>query len=715
LKKISLKIVLAIVLCSSFLLVSAGTLTFRTFSEIVKSNAMEELNVILENESLNFNSETARYITGVRSIKGVVLSKLDLSKLGNDGYLESYKADLGNMMAGVAESCNLVSSYFYFIPEIDSTEQISIDDYDGNGLFDPGKASDLGEADLSSPENDWFTGALEKGFNWSTPYYWEDADSLLISYTEAVEVDGRVIGVVGTDILADQLVKRFKDVQVLDSGRISLFNEKFDFIADEEFTGVNLSKVDPDSYKTMNESFKKGVNSGYTMYFHNGQPVYIFYKKMSNGWVMTSGIPMAEVFAELKQIQNVFILIILIGIVLAAVIAFFVGRSISRPIKQITKVMEELSNGEGNLTKSIIVHSKDETSHLADSFNTFVSNLKGIVSHIKESSHSNNTIVSSLNDSSSNAAGAAVEISSNVSSIENQIKKLNENIMETSSGIEQIGGSIIHFKEQVGEQVSAVEESSASIEEMIASLDNVSTVTNKKLESTRKLVETTRMGEDLLSETSLTFKEGIADKIDSIKDMVDTIANISSRTNLLAMNAAIEAAHAGESGKGFAVVADEIRKMAEEAAESSKSIEDIIKTIVVAIENTDDKVDKTSRAFNEIFRESNEINTVLSEIAASTVELSTGGQEILKAVELLNNSTSLISKGIEEIEIGSIGISRAIGNVNDISGQVFSGVREISSGVRDVSSSFEEVSALAGDLDQESKNLLAEVNRFVIK
>jgi len=190
LKKISLKIVLAIVLCSSFLLVSAGTLTFRTFSEIVKSNAMEELNVILENESLNFNSETARYITGVRSIKGVVLSKLDLSKLGNDGYLESYKADLGNMMAGVAESCNLVSSYFYFIPEIDSTEQISIDDYDGNGLFDPGKASDLGEADLSSPENDWFTGALEKGFNWSTPYYWEDADSLLISYTEAVEVDG---------------------------------------------------------------------------------------------------------------------------------------------------------------------------------------------------------------------------------------------------------------------------------------------------------------------------------------------------------------------------------------------------------------------------------------------------------------------------------------------------------------------------------------------
>jgi len=400
------------------------------------------------------------------------------------------------------------------------------------------------------------------------------------------------------------------------------------------------------------------------------------------------------------------------GVVAAG--AVFVGISISRPLRKVAGSLEEIAKGGGDLTAQIKVRSKDETSLLAGNFNKFIFNLKTIVTNIKNSSESNKKIGESLNNSSSNAASASIEITKNVTSIESQIKQLNNHIIDTTSGIEEIGANISQFKNQIEDQVSAVEESSASVEEMIASLENVSSVTNKKLESTKRLVNTTKQGEVLLSDTGTCFKEGIADKIGNIKDMVDVISNISERTNLLAMNAAIEAAHAGEAGKGFAVVADEIRKMAEEASSSSQGISEIISVIVDAIVNTDENVDNTSKAFRVILNEVSEIDVALNEIASNTIELASGGQEILKAVSLLNDTTSQISVGITEIETGSGNITEAMGKVHNISSEVFSGIQEISYGVKDVSSSFEEVSNLAKDLDDESMKLTMEVDRFII-
>lgn len=711
-KKISFKIILAIVISSSALLIASGIVTFSAFSNIIEKDALEELGLIINEESINFTNETKTNINAVKALKGLVINTIDTNQIGDPDYIDKYKKILEEQMLGISKGMELISLYFYIIPEIDPLEQISIDDYDGDGVYERGVATNLLEADLKSSDNDWYSMAISRGSNWTHPYYWEDAGSSLISYTESLVIKGKVVGVIGTDIMTDNIIERFNSVKILNTGSITLFDNDLNFLFDEEFIGKSLKTVDPPNYERIKKRIKD--KKGFIDYTFKGVDKILFFSVMNNGWIITSGIEVSEVFEELNKLRLIFIIIILVGVFISGAIALFIGRSISKPIKSISNSMKELSSGEGDLTKTITVESRDETALLAENFNIFIDKLKFIVSNIKQSSLKSMEIGKSLTSSSATASSASVQISSNVASIEGQISKLNNLISDTTSGTEEIGANITQFKNQISEQVSAVEESSASIEEMIASLENVATVTNKKLESTKRLVSTTKFGEGLLAETSSTFKEGIADRIGNIKDMVDVITNISARTNLLAMNAAIEAAHAGDAGKGFAVVADEIRKMAEEASGSSQAISDIIKVIISAIENTDSNVDKTSNAFKDIYTEVNEIDTALNEIASNTVELASGGQEILKAVSLLNDTTAKISQGIGEIEVGSDGITEAMGNVQHISSEVYEGVQEISNGVKEVSESFDVVSKMAHEIDDESNNLSDEVNRFII-
>lgn len=415
-------------------------------------------------------------------------------------------------------------------------------------------------------------------------------------------------------------------------------------------------------------------------------------------------------FENLKfNIFLFFIFLVFSSIIVSFLINMFINRVIT-----ISSSLEDISEVNGDLTKTIPEDGKDEISFLAIKFNTFISKLKIIIFNIKSSSIENSKISGSLNQSTSEAVSASIEIKKNSNSIKGQINKLNNNINETSSGVYQIKTNISNFRNQINEQVSAVEESSASIEEMIVSLENVSKITARKLESTKRLVATTKNGESILNQTSHSFKEGVSDKIDDIKDMIDIIKNISERTNLLAMNAAIEAAHAGDAGKGFAVVADEIRKMAEEAANSSTSISQIINIIISAINETDNNIDDTSNAFKSIYSEVEEIDTALKEISENTIELSTGGNEILQSVALLNNTTSNISIGIEEIESGAEDIKMAIEEVNIISTEVNSGVNEITTSINEVSDSFEDVAKLANKLGFETDKLNEQVNKFII-
>ena len=200
--------------------------------------------------------------------------------------------------------------------------------------------------------------------------------------------------------------------------------------------------------------------------------------------------------------------------------------------------------------------------------------------------------------------------------------------------------------------------------------------------------------------------------IDKINEMVTIINGISSQTNLLSMNAAIEAAHAGDAGRGFAVVAEEIRKLADISSTHVKEIKISINGILKGIQKTDENIESTNRAFTLISDEISDVVGALTEILSSTEELSVGGKQILEAMTALSDISTQINSGSNEMKKGSEHAAGSMSNIKQISCEVSSGMDEAVSGTDEVNRAMEDITQLTMDLGYSADNLQKEINRF---
>ncbi|MDC7126921.1 MAG: methyl-accepting chemotaxis protein, partial [Spirochaetales bacterium] len=263
----------------------------------------------------------------------------------------------------------------------------------------------------------------------------------------------------------------------------------------------------------------------------------------------------------------------------------------------------------------------------------------------------------------------------------------------------------------VKEQSEMVEESTAAVTEMISSVNNVNEITMKKKSATDVLVKTAIDGGEKLGATINVIAE-INDNLDQIKGMATIIQQISSQTNLLAMNAAIEAAHAGNAGKGFAVVADEIRKLAFASASNSKQISGVLKEIVDKIEIASISGKETEKAFEDIDHEVHGVSQSLEEISMNMGELNIGGKQILETMEGLKTITGKVTTGSLSMVEASVGVSSAIEVVSGTSLEVSRSANEITSGISEVSSAMRQVTELCGSLGEITDRLEKEAAMF---
>ncbi|MEI6387778.1 MAG: methyl-accepting chemotaxis protein [Spirochaetota bacterium] len=248
---------------------------------------------------------------------------------------------------------------------------------------------------------------------------------------------------------------------------------------------------------------------------------------------------------------------------------------------------------------------------------------------------------------------------------------------------------------------------------MIASISNISKVTEDKKASTESLVESAKVGGERLQGMVFVIDE-INKSIDDIRGMAGVITGIASQTNLLSMNAAIEAAHAGETGKGFAVVADEIRRLSETSLESSDAINRVVDAVVERIGIASDSSIETSAAFDRIYNEIRSVASALGEIDSSLRELTIGGRQILEAVTTLKDIS--ISVGEASLRVGgdSSEVSRAMKTVSDISSEVASGMNEIQIGTTEISQAAVSMRDLAIALGSVAEELDRSARTFTV-
>ncbi len=426
-------------------------------------------------------------------------------------------------------------------------------------------------------------------------------------------------------------------------------------------------------------------------------------------WYTGYVVPESERFALFRQFVYV-----LVGATILAALATFAGYFavlgvILRPLRLVCNALQRYSDGD--LRIRIAVHRKDEVGEIGEGINVFADRLSEIIGRIKNSSNVNISIEKRLNSSSRDAVEVTKTITAATEDIAVQIDRLNDLAGQSDGSVERIGTEITRLTQRIEDQLAAVTESTASIEEMSSSLRSVATITANRKATSEQLLVAAREGSDHLTHMTSMVRT-LLEKVDEISDFVTIIKTVANQTDLLAMNAAIEAAHAGEAGRGFAVVAEEIRKLAEEASAHSASTSTRIKEIVDAVEEAATSSQNTEQTFRDIETEISAVVDSLGEIASSAAELSTGSTEITKAMEILRDVSGDVQEGAATVMEESRNVGTAVGELRNRSADVLRVSGDIARQARTASETITSVATIADELGESTRDLDRQIAVF---
>lgn len=433
---------------------------------------------------------------------------------------------------------------------------------------------------------------------------------------------------------------------------------------------------------------------------------------IKEGWKVGEIHGAFEIISSLAGAQAVrrsaAIQISLLAAGIMALLALFIWlslRIITRPLKEYITDFETVSSGD--LTIRSTVDSRDEIGRLSAYFNRFVDSLHGMMSDIGLVAGNTRTISEDLAASSTETAAAVEEIRANSDQMKKKMQHLDREVRSSKISSDDVKDFISKLNEQIQSQASSINQSSASIEQMSASINSIAQSSEEKQQTAQKLETVSEKGSDEMSQTREIMKR-VAESADVMMDMIEVIDSIASQTNLLAMNAAIEAAHAGEAGKGFGVVADEIRNLAETSSESAKEISKSLKDVIENIEATESSTERTGDMFDSMLEMIKEVSTSMNEMQNATKELSIGSSQIVDALSDLVQTTQDVRQSSEEMDSKVESITASMQTLQNISSESSAGMEEMALGIQEIAEASISVSS-AGDKNSESVRRLEEL------
>ncbi len=398
-------------------------------------------------------------------------------------------------------------------------------------------------------------------------------------------------------------------------------------------------------------------------------------------------------------------------VAMALIVAFMLSRSLARPIVSIEKTIKSL--GKGDLRERAAVSTGDELGQLGENLNCFLDSLESSIGEIQAVSKENDELKRSLVQSLSGASSSTVEIDANAASIKRQVEGLDSRITGANEALRGMSRGLNEYAERIFDQDRMISSSSTSIEGVLGSIESIGVIAEGDRAAAEKLVAAAADGRVVFGDTFESLS-GIARSVDDINEMSLVIQQIASRTNLLAMNAAIEAAHAGESGRGFAVVADEIRKLANEASASSKMISDTIRSVGKRMSEATGARDKASASFETMDAQIVSVTSSASKIDGLLGGIREETAAVLSSMRVVRETSARTAEGSAGVQAAAESVGGAVTESARVSQEVRSNIAEIVLGLREISSSIQGVSGLAGKLGEASARLDSAINAFRI-
>ena len=414
------------------------------------------------------------------------------------------------------------------------------------------------------------------------------------------------------DIIKEQLMKSLKSDLINDAAKEKYFESGYLAIFQPDGTCVYHPKAEFRNNKSLYDTYdfvRAALNQKQGTYNYTFEGVkkvtYMAYIKPLN-WIIWAAVPSKEILADVHAMQmKMYAFLIVICLIMAAISAIFAGR-IARRAKDISNGMQEIAQGEADLSRRLPVLSTDEVGEIASWFNTFVANLEEVIAKVKESS------------------------------------------VQVDSATKEVAAGAGGLSQATQEQASAIEEVAATIEEMTSSIKhNAENASEGRARATEMVHMANASGE---SAQELVRAMGeISDASKKIGDIIVTVNEVAFQTNLLALNAAVEAARAGEHGKGFAVVAEEVRALAQRSADAARQIKALIEDTVNKISAGDDMVKKSGESLGHIIKNIQDLSMTMEGIAAASSEQASGVDELNRAVAQIDTTTQQNASTVEEL------------------------------------------------------------------